>query len=934
MTLDSIAVTNSAVSDPIVGIDLGTSNCVVAYCDDTGHARVLVDPAGYKVHPSMVSFHPNGAVVVGAHAKQRRIIDPQNTVYSVKRLIGRSYSSPEVQIAKTRMPYQIKEGGNQSPLIVTRGGEFAVPEISAVVLDHVRDIAASALDSGVNRAVITVPANFNDAQRSATATAGAIAGITVVRVLNEPTAAALAYGHSRPMQEIFAVYDFGGGTFDVTVLRLKDQVYEVLGTAGDSFLGGDDLDERLVDLMVERFLRETRMDLRANEIAMMRMRAVAEQAKIELSRRTRASIRIDEIAYGSNGAAMNLQMEISRDEFVTAASDIIERTFPVCTEALKIAGTNISDIGEVILVGGTTKMPYVRDKVARFFGQGPRTDANPEEAVALGASLQAVALQRILSRNKPATARVSAQLRPPVTDAEITVTQDAETMDTSTTLTPPAPRQTADYAARTRPGTERPVTRGATIDKFFEEPSTTEASPLARITRPGTVTPPVAPATPTSTAPTRSRPISVQIPPLNDDTQTSVGADPVTQVRTRASTMPPVPSAAATMRPPTIPPLPARPTTIPPLPARPSTIPPPIAATEATKTTTRPRGVTLPPLPPAATTLRDMDFPSPLGISAPTSPTMIAAPQEATQFAPPQAPTMIAAPQEATQFAPPPTPVQYGLPLMPPASPPPVSPAFARDFDLPLPVSPAFARDFDLPPPAAARDFDLPPPSNTAVGVAPAAAVHAAAREVVTSPSPSMSATARGIAAAPLAPRTLDPNPADTNRAMPPPMVTGVPGTTMAPPFATGAPLAPVFTSQAPVVVDVVPHSFGIATVGGFCDEIIRRNTPLPAESKRVFAKSRDNQDTVRIRICQGQSRRLDQNLVLGDLVLSRLRTGNRTESAIEVTFAIDASGMLRVHARDTVSGYEQRVSIDLIGAMSPDDVAASRDRMMAIRRG
>jgi molecular chaperone DnaK len=904
----------------------------VAYCDDTGHARVLVDPAGYKVHPSMVSFHPNGAVVVGAHAKQRRIIDPQNTVYSVKRLIGRSYSSPEVQIAKTRMPYQIKEGGNQSPLIVTRGGEFAVPEISAVVLDHVRDIAASALDSGVNRAVITVPANFNDAQRSATATAGAIAGITVVRVLNEPTAAALAYGHSRPMQEIFAVYDFGGGTFDVTVLRLKDQVYEVLGTAGDSFLGGDDLDERLVDMMVERFLRETRMDLRNNEIAMMRMRAVAEQAKIELSRRTRASIRIDEIAYGSNGAAMNLQMEISRDEFVAAASDIIERTFPVCAEALKIAGTSLTDIGEVILVGGTTKMPYVRDKVARFFGQGPRTDANPEEAVALGASLQAVALQRILSRSKSSTARVSAQMRPPLADAEITVTQDSETMDTSTTLLPPAPRQTADFAARTRPGTERPVTRGATIDKFFEEPSTTEASPLARITRPGTVTPPIAPAAPAPGGPTRSRPISVQIPPLNDDTQTSVGAEPVTQVRTRASTMPPAPSDSVTMpvRPSTIPPVPAtmRPPTIPPLPARPSTIPPPMAANEATKTTTRPRGVTLPPLPPAATTLRDMDFPSPLGISAPTSPTMIAAPQEATQFAPPQAPTMIAAPQEATQFAPPQAPVQYGLPSMPPASPP-VSPAFARDFDLPPTVSPAFARDFDLPLPAA-----TPPPGSTAVGVAPAAAVHAAAREVVTSPSSPMSATARGIAAAPLAPRTLDPNPSDTNRAMPPPMVMGVPGTTMAPPFAMGAPLAPVFTSQAPVVVDVVPHSFGIATVGGFCDEIIRRNTPLPAESKRLFAKSRDNQDTVRIRICQGQSRRLDQNLILGDLVLSRLRTGNRTESAIEVTFAIDASGMLRVHARDTVSGYEQRVSIDLIGAMSPDDVAASRDRMLAIRRG
>jgi molecular chaperone DnaK len=213
----------------------------------------------------------------------------------------------------------------------------------------------------------------------------------------------------------------------------------------------------------------------------------------------------------------------------------------------------------------------------------------------------------------------------------------------------------------------------------------------------------------------------------------------------------------------------------------------------------------------------------------------------------------------------------------------------------------------------------------------PAAAVHAAAVAVMEG---SASATARGMAAAPVGPRSeMFVSPSDTNRAMPPPMVSGVPGTTMPPPFAMGAPLAPFAMAQAAVVVDVVPHSFGIATVGGFCEEIIRRNTQLPAESKRVFATSRDKQDTVRIRICQGQSRRLDENLVLGDLVLSKLPQRDRNESAIEVTFAIDASGMLRVHARDTVSGYEQRVSIDIIGAMSSDDVQASRERMRAIRR-
>jgi len=298
------------LSDPIVGIDLGTSNTVVAHVGGDGLVAVLADDAGYKIHPSVVSFHPNGGVVVGAAAKQRKVIDPQNTIYSIKRLIGRAYQSPEVQTTRKRSPFQIKEGPSGAPVIATRGGTFAVPEISAIVLDHARNIAAARLGQPVERAVVTVPASFNDAQRSATATAGAIAGLTVVRVLNEPTAAALAYGHTRGLREIIAVYDFGGGTFDITFLRLEDQVYEVLGTSGDTFLGGDDFDERLVDKMTARFLAEQRIDLRTNEVAMMRLRAVAEQTKIELSRRSRAVVRVDEIAYGPNGVPLNLQIEI------------------------------------------------------------------------------------------------------------------------------------------------------------------------------------------------------------------------------------------------------------------------------------------------------------------------------------------------------------------------------------------------------------------------------------------------------------------------------------------------------------------------------------------------------------------------------------------------------------------------------------------------
>ncbi|HMG24741.1 MAG TPA: Hsp70 family protein, partial [Kofleriaceae bacterium] len=397
------------MSDPIVGIDLGTSNTVVAHASAAGNVTVLSDDAGYKIHPSVVSFHPNGGVVVGAAAKQRKVIDPQNTVYSVKRLIGRAYQSPEVQTAKTRSPFQIKEGPNAAPVIVTRGGTFAVPEISAIVLDHVRNVAAARLERPVERAVVTVPASFNDAQRSATATAGAIAGLTVVRVLNEPTAAALAYGHNRNLREVIAVYDFGGGTFDISFLKLEDQVYEVLGTAGDTFLGGDDFDERLVEKMVAKFLVDNRVDLRSNEVSMMRLRAVAEQTKIELSRRTRAVVRVDEIAYGPRGAPLNLQIEVTRDEFVREIADLVDRTFPVCSEALALAGLSIDRIADVILVGGSTKIPYVRDQVSKFFGKAPRTDVNPEDAVAVGAALQATSLERILSRRP--SSRVSTAMK-------------------------------------------------------------------------------------------------------------------------------------------------------------------------------------------------------------------------------------------------------------------------------------------------------------------------------------------------------------------------------------------------------------------------------------------------------------------------------------------------------------------------------------------
>jgi molecular chaperone DnaK len=804
------------VSDPIVGIDLGTSNTVVAHVNASGTVNVLADGNGFKIHPSVVSFHPTGGVVVGAAAKQRKVIDPKNTIYSVKRLIGRSFNSPEVQTARQRAPFQIKEGANQLPLIVTRGGEFAVPEISAIVLDHAKAIATAALSAPVSRAVVTVPASFNDAQRQATATAGSIAGLTVVRVLNEPTAAALAYGHARNLRETIAVYDFGGGTFDITILKLNDQVYEVLGTAGDTFLGGDDLDERLVDRMVEKFLQENRVDLRANEVSMMRLRAVAEQVKIELSRRTRAMVRVDEIAYGPKGKALDLQIEIRRDEFVQQVSDIIDRTFPVCEEALKLANLTIDHIDDVILVGGTTKIPYVRDQVSKFFAKAPRTDVNPEDAVAVGAALQANALDRL----KSTTPGGWGESRDGI-DATLGATLDSFGGDTAgdtmtyadggfapegepTKESPPSTkevRKTAMYplveAPRNpaRPG-ERGVTRGAAVDVFEDR-----------------TPPPVSPNTPV-------------IGRLTKEIKPPPGAKPPTP----AAKPPPTPPRTAPMplaRPPTVPP-PAG------VQAKTITIPPPTAKSAAK--------------PPAAP-----------GAPASTLRGMAAAPAEEDD----------AFSNLTTRRGP-----DVGFENI-------GTETGVVDIDDPA----STARG--MPPPVA------PTPPTAAARIAAAGRTAAAAPTLI-------------------APQTVP--------IMPP----------SAPTLIAGGPIA---TPPSPIVMDVTPRGLGVGTVAGFCEELIRRNSRVPTEIVKVFTTSRDSQDSVRIVVCQGESRKLVNNVVLGDLLLEGLPPRPRGETSIEVTFALDASGILQVRARDAQTGREQRASLDVVGTIQQEDVAAAREKLASLRR-
>ncbi len=381
------------MNDLAVGIDLGTTNSVVAVVKDQ-KAHVIPDREGRRVHPSVVSFHPKGTVLVGHDAVRRKILDPQNTFYDVKRLIGRPFRSEVVQKAMARVPYAVAEGPDLQPVVESRDNEFTIPEISAFVLRRLRSLAEDYLGQEVTRAVITVPANFSQPQRAATRAAGVAAGLEVLRILREPIAAALAYGYRQEGQLKLAVYDFGGGTFDITLLQLSGQVFEVLGNVGDLFLGGDDIDARLVQEMGELFLRQTRIDLRGETTTMARMLQAAEQVKRQLSARTQTLVQVEDVAKGPGGQPLNLSFGLTREQLDTLAHELVHRTFRICNEALSLCKLRAWNVDEVILVGGTTHLPKVRNDVAKFFAKPVRLEISPDEVVAVGAAVQAAALSR------------------------------------------------------------------------------------------------------------------------------------------------------------------------------------------------------------------------------------------------------------------------------------------------------------------------------------------------------------------------------------------------------------------------------------------------------------------------------------------------------------------------------------------------------------
>jgi molecular chaperone DnaK len=375
----------------VIGIDLGTTNSCVAVMEGKT-PKVIENAEGMRTTPSIVAFTDDGERLIGQPAKRQAVTNPERTIFAVKRLIGRRYDDPMVAKDKQLVPYKIVRAGNGDAWVEIEGKTYSPSQISAFILQKMKETAESYLGQKVDQAVITVPAYFNDAQRQATKDAGKIAGLEVLRIINEPTAAALAYGLDKAKTGTIAVYDLGGGTFDVSILEIGDGVFEVKSTNGDTFLGGEDFDMRLVSYLADEFQKEQGIDLRRDKLALQRLKESAEKAKIELSSTTQTEINLPFITADASGPK-HLTMKLTRAKFEALVDDLVQKTVEPCRKALKDAGLSAAEINEVVLVGGMTRMPRVQEIVKQLFGKEPHKGVNPDEVVAIGAAIQAGVLQ-------------------------------------------------------------------------------------------------------------------------------------------------------------------------------------------------------------------------------------------------------------------------------------------------------------------------------------------------------------------------------------------------------------------------------------------------------------------------------------------------------------------------------------------------------------
>ncbi|MEZ4406499.1 MAG: Hsp70 family protein [Polyangiales bacterium] len=939
---------------PAVGIDLGTTNSVVAVSSG-GRPQVLLDAGGSPLIPSVVSFPEDGERIVGRAARRRRAVDPRNTVYSVKRLIGRPFKSEEVRRARSRVAFDLKEGPDSSVLVSTRAGDLSLPELSAIVLREVRRVAEDSLGDKVEKCVVTVPANFNELQRSSTKIAGRIAELDVVRILNEPTAAALAYGYGRGTREKICIFDFGGGTFDVTLLELSGNVFEVLATAGDTFLGGDDVDIAIADSLVAQFERATKINPLQDRVLYDILRDSAEDAKCALATRESAELRVQ---LDHNGRDVSFSHTLSRAELERLSNPLVSRTFDVCGEALKLAGLRATDLTAVILVGGSTRIPTVRQRVASFFGREPLSNLPPEEVVALGASILAEALS--------GGARRGQHTRPMAPNR--------------TTTVHPAPAPVAGPVSAGVPGATRPSAPprssgdlsnpGARNTLTGVGDETSGANPLPRRdpSHSGPLRAPTPPPLPPGVGPSALRgPTPPPLPP---------GArNPL-----RGATPPPIPGRAAppplskSTVPPPAPPAPPDPTgafqlddpfadpgsaTIaqPPLDERTVAMESPVGdlgtVDEPSFMGRIPKGAE-PPAPPAPSfNLEESSVVAPMPrMRAPTIPPNA----KPALGAPPRRPSMpeapavdegpiglrpeiaaalppsIAAAISGVPSRPPPGAAPVKIPSAPatprveaPAPPPPAPPPIAHAHGVKEVSVPSFKIDDELAShePSGAGRTDVSVPSFrlddelTTAHATTQLAGPAATRDEPTvavpvfsggttqkmpaavpppayNPSAFRGPTGPVVPAAPPPPSGFPPPAARAPTHHPPPHhpPSQHPPSQHPPSMAPGSVLPP------PLLLDVTPFSLGVETAGGLCETVIQRNATIPVEQTRNFATVMDNQTAVIIRIAQGESRRFGDNQPLGQLELSGLRPAARGEVVVAVTFELEADGTLSARDR------------------------------------
>jgi molecular chaperone DnaK len=721
-----------------VGIDLGTTTSLSAIGMPDGMPRLLRDPQGHGIIPSVVSVLPDSRILVGQRAKDRIVLDPENTFFSTKRFIGRDMRLEENSWAAAAYPFHIHPGENGVATVMSRGRSFTLTDVGAMILAYLKKISEQATGLSVPRAVVTVPASFNDVQRSTTRQAGERAGFEVLRIINEPTAAALAYGldHSGENERI-AVYDFGGGTFDMTILEVRGDVYEVLATAGNTMLGGDDFDRRILDRMVRAFQEQTGSHPRESQEFHQKMFLAAERIKCQLSDWLVAGFTERGIEIG--GQRHDFHFELGREQFVEACGDLVDMSFEVCDEALRLAGCTLTSIDQIILVGGTTRIPVLRDRVTKYFLRPPLDKIQPDTVVSLGAAIQAFALA-----GGPAMWPSPEQM--PGGTARWTAAEPAE----------PATR----------------IVRLAEVDA--EASSRAAAEEAEEATR------------------------------VIDRAAVASDADAAEWVERAAA-----------------------------------------RAEEATAAAAPPVFPVAPPTRPART--------------ARYAPVM-----------PKAAPAAPAAPR----------PVPPGLPVPPPlpAAPPP-APAM-----MPPPLPP------------------LPPPLPTEVGVVRQGG-EADLRMTLEPPRglgvlQAHRASPAGGARLPVAP------------VVPAPAVPALAQEAMASILSGGA-AAP---RPAPVLLDVTPLTLGIQTVGGNVEPIIKRNSQVPIEQSRLFATTADDQTTVVIRVCQGESRKIDENVVLGEMRLEELPPAPRGHVTVRVAFEINTDGIFSATAVDTKTSRAQRIRITLFG--------------------